>query len=141
MRAPARSTRHHSHAGARWLTLFLGGIPFFIPIVVLFFGAVTLIKKIGERFSSAAATGRSQRMRALLPGLGLGAGLLVIFGVSRLVSAMEDLWLSTADWWAIGYCSAKLVSEGFIAFMPLIASRARAEEAAELGEPPAGAAV
>ena len=35
--------------------------------------------------------------------------------------------------WAIGYCSAKLASEAFIAFMPVIASKARTEEAAALG--------
>lgn len=126
------------YAGARWLTLFLGGIPFFIPLAAVFFGGVTLLKRMGERFSSAAASSRSRPLRSVLPWLGLGAGLLVIFGITRLVRAVEASSLTTAEAWAIGYCSAKLVSEAFVAFLPWMAKWARADEAAKLGEAPSG---
>ena len=39
--------------------------------------------------------------------------------------------------WAVGYCSAKLVADSFILFLPLIAKRARAEEAGAVAAPAA----
>ena len=43
-------------------------------------------------------------------------------------------WLLEAgvSGWAVGYCSAKLASESFLVFLPLIANKARAEEAVDV---------
>lgn len=111
------------NATARWLTLFLGGIPFFIPIAVVAWVVVTLFERLsGRRGSRSAAAPSGLGVLVLLPALCLG-----VFGV------MLWLLLSGVSGWAIGYCSAALVSELVIGFLPLIATKARAEEAAELG--------
>lgn len=125
------------YAGARWLTLFLGGIPFFIPIAALFFGVVTLVKRVGERTEAAARSARSRTLRSILGWLVPAIGLLAISGITALVHALENSSLTTAQGWAIGYCSAKLVSEGFVAFLPWMARWARRDEAKALGEPAA----
>jgi hypothetical protein len=107
------------NAGARWLTLFLGGIPFLVPIAAVGWGLVTLVERLaGRRRGKAPPSGAAI---VLMPLLGVG-----IFGVMG--------WLLSAgvSGWAVGYCSAKLVSELLIACLPLIASKARAEETAAL---------
>ncbi|MEO8274875.1 MAG: hypothetical protein ABI639_01570 [Thermoanaerobaculia bacterium] len=130
------------YAMARWLTLFLGGIPFFVPFAALAGGAVTLFKRLSDRLSPRvvkdlavpAGAGRAQRFRISYGSRWIGAilvlgALLAFSSVFRVVG-----WLMSqgVTGWAIGYCSAKFLSEGFITFLPFIASRARQEEAAGL---------
>jgi hypothetical protein len=109
---------------ARWLTLFLGGIPFFVPLAFGVFTLATLADRWGKRKrGGAVAANSAPRFAPLLaPAL-----VVVVFGVMG--------WLLEAgvSGWAVGYCSAKLASESFLVFLPLIASKARAEEAAGAG--------
>lgn len=101
------------NAGARVLTLFLGGIPFLIPMAAVGWAITRLF---GGRRSGDSPNGAV-----------IGFLVVGVFGVM--------LWLLNAgvSGWAVGFCSAKVVSEVFIVCMPLIAKRARAEESAGLG--------
>ncbi len=125
------------HAGARWLTLFLGGIPFVLPFFALAIGVVTLLKRVGERLASSAATPAGKRLRALLLGLGPVGALAIFYGGGFLLREIEETFVTKVELWALGYCAAKLASEAFITFLPWIASHARRDEARELGEEPA----
>jgi hypothetical protein len=114
------------NSAARWLTLFLGGIPFVVPLAFGVFTIATLADRMGKRKrGGAAASANAAPTFApfLAPVL-----VAVVFGVMG--------WLLNAgvSGWAVGYCSAKLASESFLVFLPLIASKARAEEAAGVGE-------
>src|SRR4029079_17716134 len=103
-------------AAARWLTLFLGGIPFVIPMFAVAVGISTLVKRLTK--------GREEDIRwaiVLIPLL-----CLSVFGV------MGWLIQHGVSGWAVGYCSAKFASEIFLVALPLIASKANAEETAEL---------
>lgn len=106
-------------AAARWLTLFLGGIPFVIPIFAIGVGVTTLVKRLSK--------GRHEKdvrwAIVLVPLLSFS-----LFGV------MGWLLNHGVTGWAVGYCSAKIASELFLVFLPLIASRAKAEETAALNE-------
>ncbi len=113
------------NAAARWLTLFLGGIPFIVPIATVAWAIVTLAKRFDTRGrAGAAGRGLPIAQLLLLPALALG-----VFGLMG--------WLIQAGvlGWAIGYTSAKLVSEALILFLPLIAVKASAEERAALDGP------
>ncbi len=124
------------YAGARWLTLFLGGIPFFIPLVVLFFGTVALIQRAsatlarrfadGDSASPAAASAGARPAPALPQWLQVVFGGVLLLAFAAIFNGIGWALESGVAGWAIGYCSAKLVSEAFITFLPLIASRARA---------------
>lgn len=107
------------NAGARWLTLFLGGIPFFVPIAGIGWAIATMVQRLERRKSGAAGSMGLQAL--LIPLLALG-----VFGTMG--------WLIHAGvlGWAIGYCSAKVASEALILFLPLIANRAGREERAAL---------
>lgn len=104
------------NAVARWLTLYLGGIPFLVPMAVVAKLIVTLFERPGQR----RAGGSPNPLMILL----------LLGGVFGLM-----LWLlnSGISGWAVGFCSAKVVSEVFLICMPLIATKARAEEAEGLG--------
>jgi len=109
------------NAAARWLTLFLGGIPFLVPIAAVGWVIVTLVERLSGRRRGKTAGPPAAVELLLLPGLSLG-----VFGVMG--------WLISAgvSGWAVGYCSAKLVSEAIVCSLPLIAARARSEETAAL---------
>jgi hypothetical protein len=106
---------------ARWLTLFLGGIPFFVPLAFGVFSIATLVDRLSKRKRGGAAAAAGSRFAPILAPA-LIAGVFAVIG-----------WLLNAgvSGWAVGYCSAKLASESFLVFLPLIASKARAEEAGD----------
>jgi len=125
------------HAGARWLTLFLGGIPFVLPFFAAVIGLTTLVKRVGERLSRVAATPSDKRFRALLPWVVPLGAMAIFYGATFLVQEIQRTFVTGMELWALGYCAAKLASEAFITFLPWIASRARTDEVRELGEEPA----
>lgn len=107
---------------ARWLTLILGGIPFFVPFAAGGWVVAQIAKGIERRYSVGSTSTKLPAAVLLLPILGIG--LLMMVG-----------WLMQAGalGWTIGYCSAKFASEMLILAMPLIAERASREERAALG--------
>ncbi len=105
------------NAIGRWLTLFLGGIPYFIPLAAVAWG----IGKGAERLSRRTAPTDVRAALIVVPFLCLG-----VFGV------MGSLLAAGLSGWAIGYCAAKFVSELLILCMPVIAVKAKAEETAAL---------
>ncbi|HXU30450.1 MAG TPA: hypothetical protein VN851_07740 [Thermoanaerobaculia bacterium] len=105
------------NAVARWLTLFLGGIPFLIPLAAVGWVLSKAVERLNKRSSPASATG----LALVVPLLCLG-----VFGV------MGSLISAGLSGWAIGYCSAKFASELLILCMPVIAVKAKAEEIAAL---------
>jgi hypothetical protein len=106
------------NSGARWLTLFLGGIPFFVPLAFSVWLIATLAGRGNARRQGAAASVTVSRLAPILP-FALSA---VVFGLMA--------WLIGAgvSGWAVGFCSAKLAGEALLVFLPLIATKARAEE-------------
>jgi hypothetical protein len=121
------------HGAARWLTLLLGGIPLFVPLVGLVFGIVHVGKQIVAFWNRRFGTPR-ERVQALLIVMIPVVGWLVLNGIGRI-----DAWLEPkvrgVGWWAVCYASAKFVAELFLICLPLIASKAHAEEAAALAQP------
>jgi hypothetical protein len=114
------------NSAARWLTLFLGGIPFFVPLAAGVFTIAKLAEGLGKKNGEAATpvvAGAAKVAPVVAPAL--------MVGVLGVVGWLFEAGVSG---WAIGYCSAKLVSECFLVFLPLIASKARAEEAAAIGD-------
>lgn len=113
---------------ARWLTLFLGGIPFAIPFFTVVIGAVK-----GGEAAVCYVRGNTKRKIAA------GVGVLVVIGIvlfSRLPSLIDRVTHDEVSLWALGYCAAKFCAELFIVCLPLIASKARAEEiATTVGKP------
>lgn len=101
----------------RWLTLFLGGIPFFVPLAAFVFGISKMAERLNKRPDLASVTG----LALVIPILALG-----MFGLIR------GLLSAGISGWAIGYCSAKVASELLILCLPVIAVKARAEEIAAL---------
>jgi hypothetical protein len=75
-----------------------------------------------------------ERVQALLIVMIPVVGWLVLNGIGRI-----DAWLEPkvrgVGWWAVCYASAKFVAELFLICLPLIASKAHAEEAAALAQP------
>ena len=108
------------NAIARWLTLFLGGIPYLMPLAIVVFGLSKLIQRLGKK---AAAANQTNVKWALLVAPLLG---LALFGT------MSTLLRAGLAGWAIGYTVAKIASEVLIVFMPWIATQAKAEESAAL---------
>ncbi len=107
---------------ARWLTLFLGGIPFLVPFAAGGWGVAQVAKAIERRYPGVQKSGKFPAAVLVLPVLGIG--LLMLVG-----------WLMQAGelGWTIGYCSAKFASEMLILGVPLMAERASREEKAALG--------
>jgi hypothetical protein len=117
------------NGAARWLTLFLGGIPFFIPLVGIVVGIKTLGEKIvGTMVARAGSTSRTSVLVMLV-------GPALMFGAFGAAAWLVDSGVSL---WAVGYCSAKFVAELFIVCVPLIASKAHAEDVAAAGAPARG---
>lgn len=111
---------------ARMLTLVLGGIPFVVPL----FGGVIAVKLAVERIHARLTKGRSPggRRAALVAG-GLVLGVwAVYFGVVMGIDKLDRVLQSGVAWWALCYGAAKFVSELFIVCLPLIASKAQAED-------------
>ena len=109
-------------AMARWLTLILGGIPFFVPFAAGGWVVAQVAKGIEKRFSAPSTSTKLPAAILLFPILGIG--LLMLVG-----------WLIQAGelGWTIGYCSAKFLSEMLILGVLLMAERASREEKAALG--------
>jgi hypothetical protein len=107
-------------AMARWLTLILGGIPFFVPFAAGGVGVAQLAKWMARRYG-APRGGKLPAAILVLPVLAIG--LMMLVG-----------WLMQAGalGWTIGYVSAKFLSEMLILAVPLIAERASREERAAL---------
>jgi sterol desaturase/sphingolipid hydroxylase (fatty acid hydroxylase superfamily) len=119
------------HGAARWLTLFLGGIPFFVPLV----GIVVAIKLVADRVGPAL----TRRLGS--PRLPVQMLLILMIPVSILLAILGLGWIADAvegwtgpvaevAWWAWCYGAAKFVAELFIVCLPLIAHKAHAEESA-----------
>ena len=107
---------------ARWLTLFLGGIPFATPFFTVAIGAI----KGGEALVRYVKVNTTRKVA-----VAVGAFLLVcIVLYSGLPSFIESATRDGVSMWALGYCAAKVCAELFIVCLPLIASKARAEEIA-----------
>ncbi len=106
---------------ARWLTLLLGGIPFFVPAVAVMLGVKFFADRAGEWLKSRAKGGDASAFLAVLL---LPAIAIPFFGT------MTWLMSSGVSGWAVGYCAAKFVSELFVVCLPLIATKAHAEESA-----------
>jgi hypothetical protein len=114
---------------ARLLTLILGGIPFVVP----FFAAVIAVKLAVERIHAKMTRGHNPggRRAALVAG-GLIAGVWALyFGVALGLDQLDRILQSGVAWWALCYGAAKFASELFIVCLPLIASKAQAEDEAK----------
>ncbi len=110
---------------ARGLTLILGGIPFVVP----FFGSVIGLKLGVERIHAwltrDVTNGSRKALVTTLIGLAVVA---LILGAFVLLDRIDLALRRGVGWWALGYGAAKFVSELFIVCLPLIASKAHAEE-------------
>lgn len=118
------------NGAARLLTLFLGGIPFFVPMVAL----AVAFKLVGERIAAAAHRrfgDRNPRLQILAILMIPVTAWLVLTGLGWLGSSLEST-LAGVGWWALCYCFAKFVAELFVVCLPLIATQAHAEESAAL---------
>jgi hypothetical protein len=111
---------------ARLLTLILGGIPFVVP----FFALVIAVKLAVERIHAKLTKGHSldgRRSLLVVGGLVLGVWALY-FGVVLGIDQLDRVLQSGVAWWALCYGAAKFVSELFIVSLPLIATKAQAED-------------
>jgi hypothetical protein len=105
---------------ARWLTLFLGGIPFFMPLVAVVGVIVAFGTRVAEFVKRRGGGDREAIvLTALMPVLSVA--FFATFG-----------WLVQSDvsGWAAGYVTAKFAAEIFVVCLPLIAKKAHAEESA-----------
>lgn len=110
---------------ARLLTLILGGIPFFVP----FAGTMIGLKLAIERVHGAMKRRVPNLKRDLALATSLLIGLVVLFwGGSTLFARLEQALENGVAWWALCYGAAKFVSELFIVSLPLIATKAKAED-------------
>lgn len=100
---------------ARWLTLFLGGIPFVIPLFLIVFAFNQLLERLHQRTSQD-----SLAPLFLVPVLALA-----VFGTMG--------WLLQAglSGFAIGYCTAKLAADCLIVFTPWISHEGKQEASAK----------
>lgn len=112
------------NAIARWLTLFLGGIPYLIPLAAVAWAISQGVKRLEKRMIRQSIPTDARLALLVVPLLGLG-----VFGV------MGSLISAGLSGWAIGYCSAKFASELLILCLPVIAVKAKAEETAALAQP------
>ena len=106
---------------ARWFTLFLGAIPFVIPLLVLVMGLAA-----AARLAMAGGRGRRApgRMRTHALVLGLNLGLMAALGLT--VVGLFELGVTG---WAIGFISAKIASEALVLALPFVFARMQAEAA------------
>jgi hypothetical protein len=111
------------HGAARLLTLFLGAIPFFVPLVAVLVAAKTVIENAAKWLGQRAPTGA-----------GNARTITLLVSMLTLCFFASVAWLirSEVSAWAIGYCCAKFVSELFVVCLPLIANTAHAQESQAL---------
>jgi hypothetical protein len=109
------------NAVARWLTLFLGGIPFLIPLAAVGWVISKIIERLNRRLLQGTVPTDVRWALLVIPLLVLG-----------MFSVMGSLISAGLSGWAVGYCAAKFVSELLILCMPVIAVKAKAEEKAAL---------
>jgi hypothetical protein len=110
---------------ARMLTLILGGIPFIVP----FFGTVIALKLGVERIHARLTRGERHSNRAALVTVLLAFAVFALIGGALVLIDRIDAALQLGvAWWALCYGAAKFVSELFIVSMPLIATKAHAED-------------
>ncbi|MEP7009705.1 MAG: hypothetical protein ABJC13_05220 [Acidobacteriota bacterium] len=109
------------NAVARWLTLFLGGIPFLIPLAAVGWVISKIIERLNRRMMKGTVPTDVRWALLVIPLLFLG-----------MFSVMGSLISAGLSGWAICYCAAKFVSELLILCMPVIATKAKAEETAAL---------
>ncbi len=109
------------NAIARWLTLFLGGIPFFIPLAAVGWVISKIIERLNRRMIKGTVPTDVRWAILVIPLLFLG-----------MFSVMGSLLSAGLSGWAIGYCAAKFVSELLILCMPVIATKAKAQGTAAL---------
>lgn len=111
---------------ARWLTLILGGIPFFVPFAVGAGLIAAVAKALERRFKTTPTT--------VWPLLAFPVlGLALFWGMGWLIRA-------GAVGWTIGYVAAKLGAELLVLGVPLLAEHAGREERAALAGEEAAAA-
>jgi hypothetical protein len=115
------------HGGARLLTLILGGIPFVVP----FFGAVIGLKLAADRIVARYRRLNKNPRRDRI--LGVIAAIVVVSAfmfADNLINPIVKAMAAGVAGWALCYAAAKFVSELFIVCLPLIATKAHAEESA-----------
>ncbi|MGQ0799975.1 MAG: hypothetical protein ACT4NL_07695 [Pseudomarimonas sp.] len=112
---------------ARGLTLILGGIPFVVP----FFGFTIGLKLGVERAHGWLTRGvANPSWKAFISTVLALTVLGLVIGGLVLADHIDRALASGVAWWALCYAAAKFVSELFIVCLPLIASKAKAEDAA-----------
>lgn len=121
------------NGAARWLTLFLGGIPLFVPLVALLLAIGHAGKRLAALWKRLYDASHERAFVVLVVMVPLLAWL-VPAGIGRLGAWLEP-GIRGVGGWAMCYASAKFTAELFIICLPLIASRAHAEEAAALADP------
>jgi len=96
---------------ARWLTLFLGGIPFMMPMLLILL-AISQVAELAKKI-----VGKNHA----LP--------LVLIPVVMLCVAGSMGWMmqSGVSGFAIGYTTAKFAADGLIVFLPWIGKKALTE--------------
>ena len=120
---------------ARMLTLILGGIPFAVP----FFGAVIGLKLAVEKIHARLTQGpRNPQRKALVTSVLAVTVLALVWGAGAAVDRIDLALQRGVAWWALCYGAAKFVSELFIVCLPLIATKAHAEDEAKAKAPAPG---
>lgn len=98
-------------AGARWLTLILGGIPFAMPFFAASIGAFKGIEFVAKKFGAH-------------PEQSVVVGLLMLAAAYGAFMLVGSLIASGVAGWAIGFVLARLIAETLIAAIPLAMSYA-----------------
>jgi hypothetical protein len=113
---------------ARMLTLILGGIPFAVP----FFGTVIGLKLAVEKIHARLTRDKDRPNRnALVVTLLVLAVAALVWTGATLLDRIDLALQRGVAWWALCYGAAKFVSELFIVSLPLIATKAQAEDEAK----------
>jgi Ca2+/Na+ antiporter len=100
---------------ARLLTLLLGAVPFFVPMLLLVIGISVLIKRFERRQLAAGAMAFPRAVLVLAALLGaLSVGMAALIG---------GLFAAGVAGWAVGYISAKLASEAAVVALPNLITR------------------
>ena len=110
---------------ARLLTLILGGIPFAVPFFGIMIGLKLAIEKIHARLTRDEA--RPNR-NALVVTVLVILVVALVWGGAAALDRIDAALQSGVAWWALCYGAAKFVSELFIVSLPLIATKAKAED-------------
>ena len=114
-------------AMARWLTLILGGIPFFMPLAIGGFAIAGAAKWVEKRSLASRGDGSGRTKGWEVRGMPLPILLFPVLGIG-LLWGIGHLVQSGREGWILGYLCAKVASELFVLGVPLIAERAGREE-------------